>query len=468
MNNVYKYRVMISFISIKNAFILLRKLLCNIDNILKLNYYTLIKKIVLLEKVKNEKKLLMKYNEKFIGQISKLILYCNLILYSSIAWSSDSLSTWEDTILKSSGQTIFFHAWGGDKNINSYIRWAADEVKEKYNINVKHVKVSDTSNVVARILSEKNASKHSNGAVDLVWINGENFSRMKQSKLLLRENWIFEIPNSNYLDFKNNPSLLNDFGINTEGMEMPWGLSQLTFYYDSKFLKTPPKSSMKLKQYILNNKGRFTFPQPPDFVGTSFLKQILIELISDKDLLKSQYTPKIHEKELEPLWIWLDEVTPNLWRKGRNYPSNYLALTELVAEREIDIGMAFNISHASNAISEGRLPKTVRSYIHEKGSLANVHFLTIPYNSSKKEAAKIFVNFLISPDAQLRKQNNKFWGDPSVLSMDKLDIGWKKKFYETSKGIATLSNDELKMKFQEPHPSWVKVLEEGWIRRYGS
>ena len=291
---------------------------------------------------------------------------------------------------------------------------------------------------------------------------------MKQSKLLLRENWIFEIPNSYYLDFKNNPSLLNDFGINTEGMEMPWGLSQLTFYYDSKFLKTPPKSSMKLKQYILNNKGRFTFPQPPDFVGTSFLKQILIELISDKDLLKSQYNPKIHETELEPLWIWLDEVTPNLWRKGRNYPSNYLALTELVAEREIDIGMAFNISHASNAISEGRLPKTVRSYIHEKGSLANVHFLTIPYNSSKKEAAKIFVNFLISPDAQLRKQNNKFWGDPSVLSMDKLNIGWKKKFNETSKGIATLSNDELKMKFQEPHPSWVKVLEEGWIRRYGS
>ena len=410
----------------------------------------------------------MKYNEKFIGLISKLILYCNLILYSSIACSSDSSSTWEDAILKSSGQTIFFHAWGGDRNINSYIRWAADEVKEKYNINVQHVKVSDTSNVVARILSEKNAGKHSNGAVDLVWINGENFSRMKESKLLLRENWIFEIPNSNYLDFKNNPSLLNDFGINTEGMEMPWGLSQLTFYYDSKFLKTPPKSSMKLKQYILNNKGRFTFPQPPDFVGTSFLKQILIELISDKDLLKSQYNPKIHERELEPLWIWLDEVTPNLWRKGRNYPSNYLALTELVAEREIDIGMAFNISHASNAISEGRLPKTVRSYIHEKGSLANVHFLTIPYNSSKKEAAKIFVNFLISPDAQLRKQNNKFWGDPSVLSMDKLNIGWKKKFNETSKGIATLSNDELKMKFQEPHPSWVKVLEEGWIRRYGS
>ena len=412
--------------------------------------------------------MLIKINKRFIAKISKFILYCNLILHSCAAWSSDSSSTWEDTLSKSSGQTIFFHAWGGDRNINSYIRWATDEVKKRHNINVKHVKVSDTSNVVARILSEKNAKKDSNGAVDLVWINGENFSMMKKNKLLIRENWIFKIPNSEYLDFKNNPSLLNDFGINTEGREMPWGLSQLTFYYDSKFLKTPPRSSMKLKQYILNNKGRFTFPQPPDFVGTSFLKQILIEVISDKNLLKSEYSPKIHEKELQPLWIWLDKVTPNLWRKGKNYPSNYLALTELVAEREIDIGMAFNISHASNAISEGRLPKTVRSYIHEKGSLANVHFLTIPYNSSKKGAAKIFVNFLISPYAQLRKQNNKYWGDPSVLSMDKLNMDWKKKFNETSKGVATLSNEELKMKFQEPHPSWVKALEEGWIKRYGS
>jgi ABC-type uncharacterized transport system YnjBCD substrate-binding protein len=35
-------------------------------------------------------------------------------------------------------------------------------------------------------------------------------------------------------------------------------------------------------------------------------------------------------------------------------------------------------------------------------------------------------------------------------------------------GVATLSNEDLKMKLQEPHPSWVKVIEEEWIRRYGS
>ena len=64
--------------------------------------------------------------------------------------------------------------------------------KKKYNITVKHVKVSDTANVVAKILSEKNVKKNNNGTVDLVWINGENFSFMKTNNLLLNEKWIFK------------------------------------------------------------------------------------------------------------------------------------------------------------------------------------------------------------------------------------------------------------------------------------
>ena len=125
-------------------------------------------------------------------------------------------------------------------------------------------------------------------------------------------------------------------------------------------------------------------------------------------------------------------MTPFLWQGGKNYPSNYSALTQLLADREIDIGMAFNIDHASNAISEGKLKKTVRSYIHENGTLANVHFLSIPYNSSKKDAAQVFINFLISPKAQLKKQEVNIWhsftergeyqgADPSYFDVSSFD-----------------------------------------------
>ena len=375
---------------------------------------------------------------------------------------------WKKIIKKASGQTIYFHAWGGAKNINAYIKWASNEVMKKYNIEVVHVKIADTSNVVARILSEKTAEQNKNGAVDLVWINGENFSFMKKQDLLFKDNWIIKSPNTKNMDFENNPGLLNDFGISTNGMEMPWGVSQLNFYYDSQYLKSPPRSALDLRNYIINNKGRFTFPQPPDFVGTSFLKQILIELIKDKSVLQSTFIKKNHEHLLNPLWSWLDEVTPFLWRDGKNYPSNYSVLTQLLADREIDIGMAFNIAHASNAISEGKLKKTVRSYIHKNGTLANVHFLSIPYNSSKKDAAQVFINFLISPKAQLKKQNKDIWGDPSVLSVNKLQLAWKNKFINLPRGVATLNNEELQLKLEEPHPSWVKAIERQWIKNYGS
>ena len=194
----------------------------------------------------------------------------------------------------------------------------------------------------------------------------------------------------------------------------------------------------------------------------------MIELISDRNFLKSNYIANKHERELDPLWQWLEEVTPYLWRNGKNYPSNYLAMTELVAEREIDFGMAFNIAHASNSISEGKLSNSVRSYIHDKGTLANVHFLAIPYNSSNKAASRVFVDFLISPKAQIKKQNKDFWGDPSVISVNKLSQNWRNKFSTLPRGIATLTNQDLKMKLEEPHPSWVKIIEDKWIKKYGS
>ena len=203
----------------------------------------------------------------------KLTIFFNILLFSFPLYALEKSDDWKDTLKKASGQTIYFHARGGAKNINYYVKWASDEVKKKYKITVKHVKVSDTSNVVAKILSEKNVKKNNNGTVDLVWINGENFSFMKANGLLLNEKWIFNLPNSKYLDFANNPSLLNDFGISTDGMEMPWGVSQLNFYYDTKYIKSPPKSALELKNYICIQKKIDTFE-----CNTHYLKFYLSKL----------------------------------------------------------------------------------------------------------------------------------------------------------------------------------------------
>ena len=169
---------------------------------------------------------------------------------------------------------------------------------------------------------------------------------------------------------------------------------------------------------------------------------------------------------LAPLWDWLDAVHPYLWQEGRNFPKNYTNLAQLLGDGEINIAMAFNPAKFSNDIKTGALPDTIRTYIHDGGTLANVHYLAIPFNASSPEAAKKVANFMLSPEAQLRKANSDIWGDPTVLSMAKLSTKDQAAFTALPRGVATLSEAELSQSLPEPHPSWVAVIEAEWAKRY--
>ena len=80
----------------------------------------------------------------------------------------------------------------------------------------------------------------------------------------------------------------------------------------------------------------------------------------------------------------------------------------------------------------------------------------------------IAVNFLVSPEAQLQKQKAKIWGDPNILTLDKLDIKWQKEFKKLSDGPARIKAIDLQKKLPEPHPSWMEEIERIWIINYGS
>ena len=388
----------------------------------------------------------------------------------NLSLSDTKQNDWDKIVKNSANKTVKFHAWGGSNNINKYIKWVKEKVQDQYGIKLQHIKIKDTSDAVKKVLFEKIAKKNNNGSVDIIWINGENFLTMKKNNLLLNKNWILELPNSQFIDLSKSSAYFYDFGIFNDGKEMPWGLSQLIYYYDSKELKNVPKSASELMSFIKENPGRFTFPQPPDFIGTSFLKQILIEVSKDKKLFYTKYNSlnKKHKLSLVQLWDWFDEITPFLWKSGKTYPNNYLSLGQLFSDNELDIGLTFNIAYPKNEISKGNFKSTVKSFIPNVGSLANTHYLTIPYNATNKNASKVVINYLISPEAQLEKQNVKIWGDPSVLSFNKLNKNLKKEFENLLNKSTDLSFQDLGKKIPEPHPSWVKVIEEGWIARYGS
>lgn len=390
-----------------------------------------------------------------------------LALSAPAAAQEPDPADWDAVRAAAEGRTVYFHAWGGSEAINDYIAWAGGEVLARHGVTLVHVRVADTADVVTRVLAERAAGRDEGGAVDLVWINGENFAAMKREGLLRDAPWATELPAYAYAD-TGNPVLTHDFTVPVDGLESPWGTAQLVFYHDAEALPEPPETLDALAGWIAENPGRFAYAAPPNFIGTTFLKQVLHGLTDDPDALSGPVEDADFDAVTAPLWEWLDRVHPDLWRRGRVFAADTTHLRTLLADAEIDIAMTFNPGEPSAAIAEGLLPDTVRSFVLDYGSLGNAHFLAIPYNAAAPAAAMVVADFLLSPEAQAMKADEAVWGDPTVLDYDLLSAEQRALFDALEQGPATLGPDELGPLLPEPHPSWTEALEAGWLRRYGA
>ena len=371
---------------------------------------------------------------------------------------------WVDIEKKARGQTVVFNAWGGSEKINAYIAWAAEQVMRDYGIKLEHVKVVDTVDVVKRVRNEKTAARNTDGSVDLVWINGENFLAMKREAMLFGP-WAESLPNFRNVDTEGKPTTRIDFAEPVQGLEAPWGMAQLTFFADRAKTPTPPRSTMAMLDFAKANPGRITYPKPPVFHGTTFIKQILMDLTSDRATLYKPYDASTFAKATEPLWKHLDALHPHLWRNGKQFPASAGAIRQMMADGELAIALTFNPNEAANEITTGRLASSVFSYQFDTGTIGNTHFLAIPYNSKVKEGSQIVANFLLSPIAQARKADLKVWGDPTVLSPAKMAAQDSARF---SAAPAPGQVERFAPVIPEPHGSWVDPLEKEWLRRYGA
>lgn len=360
------------------------------------------------------------------------------------------------------GQTVYFNAWAGSERTNTYLQWAAEQVQRQFGVTLKHVKITEIAEVVKRVRSEKAAGKL-DGTVDLVWINGENFLTMKREALLFGP-FAEKLPNFQYVDLVGKPTTQIDFSEPVEGMESPWGMAQLTFFADRRRVPTPPRSMADLLGFAKANPGRVSYPRPPDFHGSTFVKQALIEALGDRSALYKPVTPSALASATTPLWAYLDALHPHLWRGGRQFPTNAAAIRQMMADGELMIALTFNPNEAANEIAAKRLPESVYSYQHSGGTIGNTHFVAIPFNSRVREGAQMVANFLLSPLAQARKADIAVWGDPTVLALDKLPPVDRARF---DASVLPGQVEQTMPTLLEPHGSWVDPLEKEWLRRYG-
>jgi putative spermidine/putrescine transport system substrate-binding protein len=179
--------------------------------------------------------------------------------------------------------------------------------------------------------------------------------------------------------------------------------------------------------------------------------------------LLGDFQPTVFDQKAATCWQTLNELEPNLWRAGQTYPENRTRLQDLFANGEVYFDMAYNPAEASSLIAQGKYPQTARTFVFAEGTLANTHYLAIPYNSPNKAAAMVVANFMLSPEAQLSKADPAGWGDLPALDPARLPTDWQEKFADLPRGPATLAPDILAShRLPELQAQWVEAFEKGW------
>lgn len=308
--------------------------------------------------------------------------------------ASSGAGDWDDVLAAAEGQTVQLWMWGGDTVLNTYISDTVAPAVAAQGVTLEQIRIEATSDGIDRIVSEIEAGVD-DGAVDLIWVNGSNFSQGKDAGLWAAD-WVSGLPNAELLD-ADDPTLFSDFGVPTDGQEAPWSRAAFTFVHDSATVADPPATFEELAAWVEANPGRFTYPAPPDFTGSAFVRQA-VQALGE-----------------EAAFEMLASIQPNLWNGGASFPRDEAELNTLFGNGEVDLAMSYNPNFVQVNVDQGIFAGTSRPFIFEGGTLQNVSFLAMPANAGSSEGARVAMNEMLSAELQSEKLSQV--GVPSVVDI---------------------------------------------------
>ncbi len=407
--------------------------------------------------------------KKFITLM--LILTLGLMLFisgcgqnSTQPQSTDNTnpSDFETIVSKAKGTTVNFYSWGGDEKINQWIDTVlAKNVKDNYGITLKRIPIDDTQTAITKMMDEKQSGVQK-GSIDMLWVNGENFSTAKKNNLLYGP-FTEQLPNfQKYVD-TGADDINYDFGVAVDGMEAPYSKAQFVLINDSSVTPETPKNTQELLEFAKKYKGKVTYPAPPDFTGSVFVRQIIYDIVG-YDKVKAAGTDKEKLKAaIQPAMDYLKELKPYLWKEGKTYPASIGQLDNMFADGEAVIDMSYDPNTVASMISKGIVKDTARDFIFEKGMIGNTSFIAIPTNAANKDGAMVVVNALLTPELQASKYDPENWGALPVLNYDKLSSSEKELFDKIPLGKGVIPQSTLSSKLQPELPAEVvPLIEEIW------
>lgn len=358
------------------------------------------------------------------------------------------------------GTTVTFYGWGGDEERNKWLdTTVASALKEKYDITLERVPM-DIDQILAKLAGEKQAGQ-TEGSIDLIWINGENFFSAKENGLLFGP-FTDKLPNyEKYIDASATENQ-KDFGYPIEGFEAPYGKAQLVLINDSAVTPETPKNTAELLEYAKKYKGRVTYPALPDFTGSAFVRNIIYDIVGYEQFMTMEADKETVKAAIEPALAYLRELNPYLWNEGKTFPATSSEVDNMFADGELVLHMTYSPYSVAISIENGTYPSTARTFLFDKGTIGNTNYIAIAANSPHKAAAMVAINEIISAEMQA-SQFSELKTLP-VVDYTKLTEEEKALFDKVDLGQGTLPQDELLAKRLPEMPAkLVPIIEEIWL-----
>jgi putative spermidine/putrescine transport system substrate-binding protein len=331
-------------------------------------------------------------------------------------------ASWNEIETAAKGTEVDFMMWVGDPFINRYMNnYVVPEVKNRFDIEL-NILPGQGGDIVALTVAQQ--SSGSDGEIDMVWINGETFYQLRQLNALYGP-FTEKLPSNKFVDWEN-PFIGTDFQQPVDGFEAPWGNVQLALIYNSERVQNPPKNRAELEAWLKANPGKFTFAT--EFTGLTFLKSLLIDIAGGGNSLAGDFNQNKYDEFAPQLWEYINRIKPYFWKQGETFPETVAQMHQMFANTELWFTMSNNDGEVDNKIAQGLFDENSRAYVLESGTIQNSHYLGVMSNSLNKAGAMTVINFLMSPEAQLKKMQPDVWGDGTILSLEKLPIEWREKF----------------------------------------
>lgn len=364
---------------------------------------------------------------------------------------------WDSVVEAARGTRVVWRMWRGDPSINAYVDgWVAPRLRERFGIELLAVD-GHGPELVNQLAVERDAGAR--GSADLLWINGRTFHQLRAERLLDGP-WAGAVPHAALVDSAS-PIVSRDYEQDPAGFESPWGRVQFALVYDSARTPHPPRSVAELGEWIRGNPGRFTHDQ--GFTGTGFHTILLYALNGGPQPFQGGFREERYREGSERVWRWLEAHRPAFWREGRVYPAGVAELHRLFANGEVDFSMSYNENEVVTKVRQGVLPSSARALLLRDGTLANAHFVGIPFNAGNPAGAMVVADFLLSPEAQLEKLRPEVWADGTVLDVDRLPAEWRRRFDALQRDPRALPADSLRRyAVPEVDPEFSARLAEDW------